>query len=134
MDKWMTILDMGYVIINWYNFILVYLSSIQNIMIFLLHYTTFWYKMTSTNQYKTCSWFPFCEGKVIIISTIIKWVLYTNFIFTCSLQEVCPLSMVNIILFTHCYFETKAWLSFYVSRMQTFVEFMNINTSYVDLH
>jgi len=35
-DKWMTILDMGYAIVNRYNVILVYLSSVQNLTIFSL--------------------------------------------------------------------------------------------------
>ena len=36
MDKWMNITDMGYVIVSWYNVILVSLSLQQSIMFFPL--------------------------------------------------------------------------------------------------
>jgi len=36
MDKWMNITDMGYVIVSWYNIILVSLSLQQSIMFFPL--------------------------------------------------------------------------------------------------
>jgi len=41
--------------------------------------------------------------------------------------------IVDIISFTHCYPEARAWLLFYSSRVQTFIELMGMNSTYVDL-
>ncbi|XP_014492146.1 uncharacterized protein LOC106754622 [Vigna radiata var. radiata] len=111
--KWMTIPDIGYAIANRYNVILVCLSYIQSFTIFPLRTSP----PTDIRQH---------------------WILCIGFVNGChfvqvQLQDGCPLPMVDIISSSHCYPEARAWSSFYTHRMQSFIELMGANQSYVDL-
>ncbi|XP_052723753.1 uncharacterized protein LOC108344436 [Vigna angularis] len=111
--KWMTIPDIGYAIANRYNVILVCLSYGQNFTIFPLRSSP----PTDMKQHKMI-----CIG----------FINGCHFV-QVHLQDGCPLPMVDIISSTHCYPEARAWSSFYTHRMQSFVELMEISTTYTGL-
>ncbi|XP_047155305.1 uncharacterized protein LOC124826518 [Vigna umbellata] len=113
MNKWMTLPDIGYAIVNRYNVILVCLSYSQNYTIFPLRFTP----PSDITQHRLI-----CIGHV-----------HGCHFVQVKLQEGCPLPMVNIMSSTHCYPEARAWSYIYTSRMQTFEQLMDITTSFVDL-
>ncbi|XP_017416390.1 uncharacterized protein LOC108327167 [Vigna angularis] len=113
MNKWMTLPDIGYAIVNRYNVILVCLSYSQNYTIFPLRSKP----PSNITQHRLI-----CIGHV-----------HGCHFVQVKLQEGCPLPMVNIMSSTHCYPEARAWSSIYTSRMHAFEQLMDITTSYVDL-
>ncbi|XP_068504160.1 uncharacterized protein [Phaseolus vulgaris] len=105
-DKWMTIPDMGYVIANRYNVIVVCLSLKQSLTIFPLR------SQPPTDFNHHCI---ICIGHV-----------HGNHFVQVQLQQGCPIPPTDILWSTHCYPIVKTWCSYYTSRMQMFTQIMSI--------
>ncbi|XP_068466719.1 uncharacterized protein [Phaseolus vulgaris] len=105
-DKWMTIPNMGYVIANRYNVIVVCLSLKHSLTIFPLR-----------SQPPT----DFKHHRIICIGHV-----HGNHFVQVQLQEGFPIPPTDILWSTYCYPIAKTWCSYYISRMQMFTQIMSI--------
>ncbi|KAL5141571.1 hypothetical protein HKD37_09G024889 [Glycine soja] len=105
MDKWMDIMDMGYVIASRYNVILVSLSRQQSFTFFPLRSR------------------PPADSAA-------HRIIYVSHVY---LKDRCPLPPMALLWSSNAYPETKQWPTAYVGRMQQYLSLMTINTTHVDL-
>jgi len=103
----MTIPDMGYLIASRYNIILVCLSLKQNITIFPLHTAP----PTDVSLHRLL-----CIGHV-----------YDSNFVQVKMVDDCFIPTADILRCTHCYPEARFWLSYYVSRIQSFTQLISIS-------
>ncbi|XP_068486332.1 uncharacterized protein [Phaseolus vulgaris] len=98
-DKWMTIPDMGYVIANRYNVILVSLSMLQSLSIFPL---------------RTQAPSNFRQHRIIAIGHV-----HGNHFVQVKLKDGCPIPPTDILWASHRYPAAQTWSTYYTSRIQT---------------
>ncbi|KAH1248988.1 Protein FAR1-RELATED SEQUENCE 6 [Glycine max] len=114
MDKWMDIIDMGYVIASRYNVILVLLSQQQSMTFFPLRSQP----PTDSSVHRII-----CVGHV-----------YNNHFVQVYLKDCCPLPPVSLLWSRNCYPQAKHWPTLYISRMQHYQSFMMFKRDYVDIN
>ncbi|XP_068471255.1 uncharacterized protein [Phaseolus vulgaris] len=105
-DKWMTIPDMGYVIANRYNVILVSLSMLQSLSIFPL---------------RTQAPSNFRQHRIIAIGHV-----HGNHFVQVKLKDGCPIPPTDILWASHRYPAAQTWLTYYTSRIQVYTQLMSI--------
>ncbi|XP_068498050.1 uncharacterized protein [Phaseolus vulgaris] len=105
-DKWMTIPNMGYVIANRYNVILVSLSMLQSLSIFPL---------------RTQAPSNFRQHRIIAIGHV-----HRNHFVQVKLKDGCPIPPTDILWASHRYLAAQTWSTYYTSRIQVYTQLMSI--------
>ncbi|XP_068475180.1 uncharacterized protein [Phaseolus vulgaris] len=105
-DKWMTIPDMGYVIENRYNVILVSLSMLQSLSIFPL---------------RTQAPSNFRHHRIIAIGHV-----HGNHFVQVKLKDGSPIPPTDILWASHRYPAAQTWSTYYTSRIQVYTQLMSI--------
>jgi len=143
MDKWMDIIDMGYVIASRYNVILVLLSQQQSMTFFPLRSQP----PTDSSVHRII-----CVGHVYnnhFVQVHSRYI--TLFLNLCNqlstvelilflhvqqvyLKDCCPLPPVSLLWSRNCYPQAKHWPTLYISRMQHYQSFMMFKRDYVDIN
>ncbi|KAH1242408.1 hypothetical protein GmHk_07G019750 [Glycine max] len=113
MDKWMDIIDMGYVIASRYNVILISLSQQQSFTFFPLR---------SRPPVDSAA------HRIICVSHV-----FGSHFVQVYLKDRCPLLPMALLWSSNVYLEAKQWPTAYVGRMQQYLSLMTINTTHVDL-
>jgi len=70
MDKWMNIIDMGYVIASRYNVILISLSFQQSMIVFPLRSEPKRLFYTSCNMYWSCVWYHVYGNHFVLVKAL----------------------------------------------------------------
>ncbi|KAL5184712.1 hypothetical protein HKD37_17G048373 [Glycine soja] len=113
MDKWIDIIDMGYVIASRYNVILVSLSLQQSMTFFPLR------SQPPTNSF---------VHHIICIGHV-----FGNHFVQVYLRVCCPLLPLALLWSRNCHPQAKQWPTSYISRMHQYRNLMMLKKDYVDL-